>query len=384
MRCSADVNQAMGFAFRRGQAVDGTWEFARNSGRMILTRRTVPAHSIRIFTGDPPHDNRRRELVDVSVTPWYHCITRCVRRALLLGEGLLDRKEWVEDRIEELAEIFAVGVGGFSVMDNHLHLLVRLDPEVAEGWSDEEVVRRWGSLFPPRDKSRQPLPVSEEWVQGRLKDVPWVAKTRERLQSISWFMKCLKEPISRLANREDKCRGAFCEARFKSVAILDEEALLAASTYIDLNPVAAGIADGSRNERVHVDQAARRAHQGSGQDGGARSGQRRQRGGFRAAGGLEEGLWLCPIEDRRRLDSTRLKACSRDSRSAIISCWLTIPGGCFARGRPGYRRSWPGFLIGLEVAPRAGKSGWKSSGMADRSAVSLRPAGRSCEPWPSD
>ena len=44
----------------------------------------------------------RRELVDVSVTPWYHCITRCVRRAFLLGEGLLDRKQWVEDRLRSL------------------------------------------------------------------------------------------------------------------------------------------------------------------------------------------------------------------------------------------------------------------------------------------
>ena len=41
----------------------------------------------------------RRRLVDVSVTRWYHCTTRCVRRASLLGEGLLDRKQWVEDRI---------------------------------------------------------------------------------------------------------------------------------------------------------------------------------------------------------------------------------------------------------------------------------------------
>ena len=63
-----------------------------------------------------------------------------------------------------------MAVGGFSVLDNHLHLLVRLDPDVANGWSDEEVVRRWGRLFPPRDKSRQPLPVSKDWVEWRLKD----------------------------------------------------------------------------------------------------------------------------------------------------------------------------------------------------------------------
>ena len=40
-------------------------------------------------------------------------------------------------------------------------------------------------------------------------------------------MKCLKEPLSRLANREEQTRGAFFEGRFKSVAILDEESLLA-------------------------------------------------------------------------------------------------------------------------------------------------------------
>ena len=185
----------------------------------------------------------RSHLVDVSVTRWYHCITRCVRRAFLLGEGPINRKEWIENRLEELAEIFAVAVGGFSVMDNHLHVLARLDPDVANGWSDEEVVRRWGRLFPPRDKSREPLPVSSDWVKWRLQDVPWVATARTRLASLSWFMKCLKEPLARLANRQDKTRGAFFEERFKSVAILDEESLLATCAYIDLNAVAAGIVE---------------------------------------------------------------------------------------------------------------------------------------------
>ena len=151
----------------------------------------------------------RAQLIDTSVTRWYHCVSRCVRRAFLLGEGPDDRKAWIENRLEELAQVFAIAVGGFSVMDNHLHLLLRLDPDVANGWSDEEVVRRWGRLFPPRDKSRGSLPVTEGWVQWRLKDSHWVATARERLQSISWFMKCLKEPLSRLANRQDKARGAF-------------------------------------------------------------------------------------------------------------------------------------------------------------------------------
>jgi hypothetical protein len=122
--------------------------------------------------------------------------------------------------------IFAVAVGGFAVMNNHLHVLVRLDPDVAQAWSDEEVVRRWGRLFPPRDKSRNPISVTEQWVQWRRADTEWVAAARQRLQNLGWFMKCLKEPLSRLANRQDKVRGTFFEGRFKSAAVLDEEALL--------------------------------------------------------------------------------------------------------------------------------------------------------------
>jgi putative transposase len=59
----------------------------------------------------------RAKLVDVSVARWYHCISRCVRTAFLLGEGDDDRREWLENRLEELADIFAVAVGGFSMMD---------------------------------------------------------------------------------------------------------------------------------------------------------------------------------------------------------------------------------------------------------------------------
>ena len=247
----------------------------------------------------------RSHLVDPSVTRWYHCITRCVRRAFLLGEAPFDRKVWIENRLQELAGIFSVAVGGFSIMDNHLHVLVRLDPDVSKVWSDEEVVRRWGKLFPPRDKSRQPLPVSKSWVEWRLKDVEWVATARARLQSLSWFMKCLKEPLSRLANQQDKARGAFFEARFKSVAILDEESLLATCAYIDLNPVAAGIAKlpeasphTSINTRVeHVKTQGRSSDLNAAEQGSA--------AGSDAAAGLEESVWLCPIEDRRRLDSSR-------------------------------------------------------------------------------
>ena len=119
----------------------------------------------------------------------------------------------------------------FLATDRAVHqLLVRLDPDAAANWSDEEVVRRSGRLFPPRDKARRPRPVSDEWVQGHLLNAAWVTRARQRLQSLSWFMKGLKEPLARLANHQDQTRGAFFEGRLKSIAILDEAALLAATT----------------------------------------------------------------------------------------------------------------------------------------------------------
>src|SRR5262245_33555906 len=118
-------------------------------------------------------------------------------------------------------------------------------------------------------------------------------------------MKCPKDPLARLANRQDDTRGAFFEGRFKSVAILDEESLLATCAYIDLNPVAAGIAavpeaseHTSIKERVdHVKVQGRTKDLKAARKGSV--------AGSLASAGLAESHWLCPIEDRRRLDSSR-------------------------------------------------------------------------------
>jgi hypothetical protein len=108
-----------------------------------------------------------------------------------------------------------------------------------------------------------------------------------------------------MANREDKTRGAFFESRFKSVAILDEESLLAVCTYIDLNPVAAGLA-AAPEESPHTSIHERVAHveeQGRIED--LKAVQKSAAAGVVHSAGLEEALWLCPIEDRRTIDSSR-------------------------------------------------------------------------------
>jgi len=128
-------------------------------------------------------------------------------------------------------------------MSNHYHIVVRINAEEANKWSDEEVARRWMQIF------SGPLLLQRYVKDGGLtsSELKYVDKTlkiwRERLTNLSWFMRCINEPMARLANREDSCTGRFWEGRFKSQALLDVRALLACMAYVDLNPIRAGISN---------------------------------------------------------------------------------------------------------------------------------------------
>jgi hypothetical protein len=190
-------------------------------------------------------------------------------------------------------------------MDNHLHVLVRLDPSRGKDWNAQEVVRRWIEVFPPRQLAIDDEKVLATWVAQIAKDKRRVDQLRGRLCNLGWFMKALKEPLARMANKEDDCKGTFWEGRYKSIAILDEEALLATCTYIDLNPVAAGISTTPETSR-HTSVRQRVEHaRGSGKLDALKEAAKGSIAGSRAAGKLEESHWLCPLEDRRRNGSLR-------------------------------------------------------------------------------
>ncbi len=174
----------------------------------------------------------RRQQISLEHTPYYHCTTRCVRRAFLCGEDRYSgqnfdhRKAWMERRFITLSGVFAIDLLAYAIMDNHYHLVIRFNTDRLSAWSDDEVVKRWGRVFAVAED------VSAEQIEC------W----RERLGSLSWYMRCLNEPMARRANREDHCKGRFWEGRFSCQALLDEAALLKCMVYVDLNPIRAAIA----------------------------------------------------------------------------------------------------------------------------------------------
>ncbi len=176
----------------------------------------------------------------------YHCVSRCVRRAFLCGadspsgRSFEHRRGWIEQRLLELASHFAVAVHAYAVMSNHVHVVVEVDPGRANEWSDDEVAARWVRLFPSANEGAAAQALR---VDRLVADAARIAVLRRRLGDLSWFMRCLNEPIARRANAEDDCTGRFWEGRFRCQALLDDTAMLAAMAYVELNPIRAGMTD---------------------------------------------------------------------------------------------------------------------------------------------
>ena len=174
---------------------------------------------------------------------------QALRRAFLCGvdhysgQNYEHRRQWVVDRIRLLSSLFAIDVCAYAVMNNHYHLVLKICPEQIEEINDNDVMDRWCALFKgplliQRYRAGEDLKAFERTTVSDIVNV-W----RSKLASISWFMRCLNQPIAHQANREDKCTGKFWESRFTSQALKSEEALLSCMAYVDLNPVRSGIAD---------------------------------------------------------------------------------------------------------------------------------------------
>ena len=205
---------------------------------------------------------KRSDLIDYELTRYYHCCTRAVRAAFIIEQlssklrrkkankpqysqasPKINRRAWLEQRILFLPSVFAIEVCAYAVMSNHYHVVLKANPEKVASWSDLEVLKRWHQLYQGTETSRAylaGLPMSPAQQTGLS---TMIKQCRQKLADISWFMRNINEPLARLANKEDGKKGRFWESRFKSQALLDEQALLTCMAYVDLNPIRANMAN---------------------------------------------------------------------------------------------------------------------------------------------
>jgi len=91
----------------------------------------------------------RAQQISLADTPYYHIVSRCVRRSYLCGTDELTgqcyqhRRAWIEDRIRLLATVFSIDICSYAVMSNHYHIVVKIDAATSKSWSFDEVIQRW-------------------------------------------------------------------------------------------------------------------------------------------------------------------------------------------------------------------------------------------------
>ena len=165
----------------------------------------------------------RNEILDPLTIQVVHCWTRCVRRCYFFGRDPLtgidhrSRRIEIANREKLLARLFAVDIGFHAEMSNHLHVVLRNRPDIVQGWSDEEVVRRWLciSKLTRKFKDEDVVEPSENEIKIQARDPERVSQLRVKLSSISCFMAALDENIARRCNYQDHCTGRVFDGPFQ-------------------------------------------------------------------------------------------------------------------------------------------------------------------------
>ena len=189
---------------------------------------------------------------------YYHIVSRVANKAFLFGDA--KRKGRILDFLRRSAEFSGVDVVTYALMDNHIHLCVRvaerrdvgageivhqsvsMDEVVRCNVSAGEVVRRVGVLYGSRRREALERNLSVLRREGRLDETEaLLERYRRRMGDLSEFMKTFKQRVSQWYNGEAGHEGTLWEGRFKSVLIEGGEYLRAVVNYIHMNPVRAKI-----------------------------------------------------------------------------------------------------------------------------------------------
>ena len=179
-----------------------------------------------------------------------------------LAEGEARVKDAILKRLDQLCAAYPIRVEHFSIMDNHLHLVLRVDPEVAwlaapSGFAADmvdnvleaslaaanalEVATRWLTLHPGDARLKGDPEALRARIEEKAADVDWVEQRRLRLRDLSWFMKDFAQIVAQDFNRATGRRGPLWAGRYRCDRVDGLAANVAVAIYVELNPLRAGL-----------------------------------------------------------------------------------------------------------------------------------------------
>jgi len=163
---------------------------------------------------------RTQRLKISDETTVYHVMSRTALDGFPLGDI---EKEFMLDLIRRYSALYFVEILGFCLMGNHFHILVKTFPEYK--FTDQDLKKRYVGFYGD----------DRTFADGLIPSL------RVKLSSLSEFVREIKVGFARYYNRRHNRRGYFWGDRFKSVIVDKGETLINCLTYIDLNPLRAGL-----------------------------------------------------------------------------------------------------------------------------------------------
>lgn len=174
------------------------------------------------------------------------------------GEHLFDEveKEAFVRVMRRLERFAGVEIMTYAIMSNHFHLLVRVPNREkflarfeGEG-GEEKLLRHLSLLYSAQYLRSLKLELSNLRAQGMAEAAEeLLERFRKRFCDLPHFVKELKERYSRWFNKHHGRRGTLWMDRYKSVIVEDGEAMRTMASYIDLNPVRAGLVKDPKDYR---------------------------------------------------------------------------------------------------------------------------------------
>ncbi len=173
----------------------------------------------------------------------YHCVSRTVGGQFLLDDSA---KQLLVELLFPLAQFCGVEVLTYCILSNHFHLLLRIP---SPSHLPDSLLLQRAEAFYGKNGILPTLARNDLHRSGAISSN--IRNTlSSRMGDLSAFMKELKQRFSRRFNRHSGRFGTLWSERFSSTLVEDSaSALQTVASYIDLNPVRAGLVSDPKDYR---------------------------------------------------------------------------------------------------------------------------------------